>query len=162
MADSNDPLAALVEALLAEDGARREVRGALREQARLLRELRALGLPTTIVAHRVAVARGIALPIEERVRLANRLRKRAWRGTRGPTDLPGLDGLTPIAASPSDRALPPQRKEENMGKLIKRTITEEFVEEPDTEAEEQEAEEADEEEQAEVEEDAPPARRRRR
>ena len=147
----------LVLALRAEEQTRSALRDALREQGRILRELRATGLPATTVAHRIAAARGIALPVHDRLRLAERLRKRAWRGTHRPVDLAGPHGQ-PSATDPrSDRAITPDHKESNVGKLIKRTITEEYLEDDEGDEEEQEAE--DDETEEEVDEEPAPRRR---
>ena len=118
----------LAQALLDEERARSSVREAMCRQADLLRQLRNLGLPATRVAHRVAAAGGTALPLADRLRLAARLRKRAWRGTTRPADLARAGGLPAIPASPSDRAMTPNTKETNMPKLIKRTVVEEYIE----------------------------------
>jgi hypothetical protein len=148
----------LVLALRAEEQTRSALRDALREQGRILRELRATGLPATTVAHRIAAARGIVLPVRDRLRLAERLRKRAWRGTGRPTDLAGAHGQ-PSAEDPrSDRAITPDHKESNVGKLIKRTITEEYLE--DEEGDEEEQDEAEDDEAEEEVEDEPAPRRR--
>ncbi len=135
----------LVAALFGEEEARRAVGDALREQARLLRELRAVGLPASRVAQRVALARGLVLPIEDRLRLAERLRKRAWRGTRRPADLALPHGQTASADSRSERAIMPVHGETTMPeRLIKRVITEEYVSDEDEDLEGLEAEEDDE------------------
>jgi len=151
-------LDALAVALLAEEHARGEVRAALAQQADLLRQLRALGLPATRVAHRVAASRGISLPISDRQRLARRLRKRAERETARRADLAGSHGLTPSATSSWSWALTPQQQEEVMPKLVKRTVVEEYVEEKDDQEVEEDDAEGDEEED---EPEAAPAPRRR-
>ncbi len=144
-------IAELVGALIAEERARQAVRAALREQGRLLHSLRAAGLPAGAVAHRVAAVRGIALPVRDRLRLAERLRKRAWRGTHRPVDLTGAHGQ-PSAADPrSDRAITPRREDPMAGKIVRKTTTtvEEFTEKADEEGQDEaeddetEAEEAD-------------------
>jgi len=150
----------LVRVLLAEEEARRAVREALREQAELLRELRAAGLPASRVAQRVALARGIVLPVRDRLRLAERLRKRAWRGTHRPRDLAAAHGLALAADSHSEGAIKPTNDlESNMGKLIKRTITEEYLEDEDREEEERDQEDGAEAEEAEDDDEPAPRRR---
>ncbi len=161
-ARGDDLIADLVQALRAEESAREELRSARRRQAAALRELRALGIPSSRVAHRVAAARGLVLAFDERHRLAERLRKRRWRGTRCPDDLVSSHGQSSSAASRLDRALPPIDKESIMPTLVKRTTvteTEEFVEDPESTPEE---DESDEEESEEAEEPDEPARSRRR
>ncbi len=143
-APADDLIADLVQALLDEERARREVRAALRRQAELLHALRSEGFPATLVAHRVTSARGAVLPVRERLRVAQRLRKRALRETSRPAILAGAHGLTTVATSPSERALMPLHQESNMAaKLIKRVITEEFVE-ADEDQEALDAEDVDE------------------
>jgi hypothetical protein len=148
----------LVRSLLTEEQTRSALRNALREQGRILRELRATGLPTTTVAHRISAARGIVLPVRDRLRLAERLRKRAWRGTHRPVDLASAHGQVLTVDPRSDRALTPDHEESNMGKLIKRTITEEYLE--DEEGDEEEQDEAEDDETEEEVEDEPAPRRR--
>jgi hypothetical protein len=155
-------IAALVEALRDEERARREFRASLRRQAALLGQLSSLGLPTSTVVHRVARAQGLTLGLRERLRLAERFRKRRWRGTRCPADLGAAHGQSPSAASRSDWAIAPTDKESIMPKLVKRTTvteTEEFKEVEDGEEHEDEADEGEEEEEHE---ESTPARRRRR
>jgi hypothetical protein len=148
----------LVAALLEEEEARRAVRDALREQAELLRELRAAGLPASRVAHRVALARGLVLKIEERQRFAARLRQRLSRVTRRHGDLAGPHGLGPTAGSGFGRAIMPE-EDADMPKLVKRTVVEEFVEPDDRD--EHDEDEIDEDEIEEAEDDDVPASRRR-
>lgn len=78
-ASADDLIADLVLALADEEGARCSLRAARIRQAELLRALRAEGIRLGVVAHRVARARGMVLPVGERLRLAERLRKRASR-----------------------------------------------------------------------------------
>ena len=155
-------LAALADALLDEEKARSSVRAALRRQADLLQQLQRLGLPATRVAHRLGAARGEALSPGDRQRVARRLRKRAERETTRRAEHSGAHGLTASAISPSDRAITPDQKETPMAKLVKRTVTEEFIEEQpeehDEDLEEEEAEDGGEEAD---EPEAKPARRRK-
>ena len=167
-----DHLADLVQALLAEEKARGEVRAAVHRQAVALGELRRRGQPTSVVAHRVATARGLILALPDRLRLAARLRKRAWRGTRCPREVVTSHGPAPSSIAPSDRALTPDHQEIDMPSIVKRTtVTEEYLdrdkltedEDQDVENEEdvdEDDDEAEDEEQPEV--DATPRRRRRR
>jgi len=82
----NDLIADLVQALLDEETAHGTVREARSRQAELLRALRTAGVRLGVVAHRVARARGTVLPVEERLRLAERLRKRASRASRSRSE----------------------------------------------------------------------------
>jgi len=157
-----DLLAALAEALLDEERARGQVRSALARQADILRQLRVLGLPDSTVAHRVASAQGITLPLAERLRMAERLRKRRSRRTGRPVDLAGADGLTPSATSSLSWAITPPQQEEAMAKLVKRTITEEYVEEKDQDPDEVEEGAEEEEDGEEPGEEEKPAKARRR
>lgn len=154
-------LDALTEALLAEERARGEVRTALAHQAELLRHLRALGLPATRVAHRVAASQGVALPIGDRQRFARRLRKRAERETARRAGMAGFHGLTASPTSSWSWAISPPQQEEVMPKLVKRTITEEYVEEKDQDLDEVE-DGAEEEDGDEPDEEEKPAKARRR
>jgi hypothetical protein len=79
---SDDLIAELVQALLDEEAARDRAGEARTKQAELLRSLRERGLRFTSVAHRVSRARGWLLTTAERVRLADRLRKRRERDRR--------------------------------------------------------------------------------
>ncbi len=94
----DDLIADLVQALLDEEAARGSAREARARQAELLRALRAEGIRLGVVAHRVARARGMVLPVGERLRLAERLRKRASRMGGSCSD------QTVPAASPSRAA----------------------------------------------------------
>lgn len=76
---TDDMIAELVLALLDEESAREKAGDARAKQAELLRSLRDHGLRLTAVAHRVSRARGWLLPVADRIRLAERLRKRAAR-----------------------------------------------------------------------------------
>lgn len=143
-----DLVADLARVLLDEERARAGIREALRRQADLLRQLRVLGVTVTSVAHRLAVARGEALPVAGRLRLARRLRKRAERETARRLDLAQAVGLITPATPPSGWAITPVQKEDHMPQILKRTVTvEEFVdadiEEKDEDQEEQESEESD-------------------
>lgn len=104
-----DLVAALVEVLAAEERARHEARVAVGRQARILHELRALGLPASTVAHRIAAAQGRALSLADRLRLAGRLRKLAWRrGTSGPAEVTEAHGQPVSVAASSDWAITPE------------------------------------------------------
>jgi len=166
MSAAADHLAQLAQALLDEERARAEVRSAVHRQAVALRELRALGLPASTVAYRVAHARGLVLALPDRLRLAARLRKRAWRGTRCPDEVALSHGPALRTAPPCDRALPPESQENEMPRVVKRTtVTEEFLDPESTDEEQDEVEEdVDEAEDAEEEPEsaAPTPRRRRR
>jgi hypothetical protein len=153
-------LQALAAAMRAEEEARTAVRHAMADQARLLAQLRILGVPATAVAHRLGTARGVALPIQERLRLARRMRKRAQRETRRRAELGRLPGSPAVAGSPSSRrALMPVNQEGNaMAKLVKRVITEEYIdnrdlgdldEDREEEADDQEGEDGDSDEERE-------------
>ncbi len=100
----------LVAATRAERRAREELREALGAQAQVLRELREVGVPASRVAHRIARALGIVLPIDARRRLAATLRKRRSRalrrGTDGHGDPVAAPATRPLPALPSDRAFP--------------------------------------------------------
>lgn len=165
-----DLIAGLWQALQAEDSAAAAARAARGTQAKLLGELRALGVPTTRAVHRLAALGHLALPVGERLRLAERLRKRARRGTGRP-ELPlGAHGVAEPAALPSsERAPPPDTKESDMGKLFKRTtVTEEWVQPKmvdddalaaaDEESEDDDLDEELDEETDEDDEEAPPKR----
>ncbi len=155
-------VAALLEVLVGEERARGEVRKALHRQAALLAELRSLGLPTTRVAHRLAFARGVPLSIGERLRLARRLRKRALRETRRPPILAASSGLPPLPTSPLDhRALTPGDEETNVAKLVKRTITEEYLDEDAPEAALEEEDDTDGQDDTEEDVDEEPAPKKR-
>lgn len=77
---ADDLIADLVLALDDEKEARCSLRTAQGRQAELLRALRSAGLRFQVIVHRVARARGIVLPLDEKLRFAERLRKRASRG----------------------------------------------------------------------------------
>ena len=102
MAPGADRLGNLVQALLDEERARGEVRAALNRQVNLLRQLRAEGLPLTLVAYRVSRARGLALSVADRIRLGERLRKRASRRTCCPLDSAATDGQAASTTSRSE------------------------------------------------------------
>ena len=153
----------LAQALLDEERARAEVQAAVGRQADLLRDLRRLGVPATRVAQKVASSLGHPLPVGDRLRLARRLRKRAERETARRADLVAPSGHLVIAASPSDRALPPQPEEENvMPKLIKRTVVEEYVEDEAKDAERDEDADDQEEDEEEDGADEPESHSRKR
>ena len=119
----------LVQALLDEERARNAVHGAIHKQAELLRALRRAGLSTSAVAHRVALARGAVLPVKARQRLAASLRQRMSRVTRRHGNLAVPHGHAPSPDPGSGRAiLPINDLESKMAKLVKRTVTEEFIE----------------------------------
>ena len=126
-----DLLDDLARALLDEERAREEVRQAMARQATALGRLRDLGVPATRVVQRVAATHGMALAVGDRLTIARRLRKRAERETSRRAELRRPHGLTASAAAPSERAIPPELKEHPMPKLVKRTVTEEFIEEKD-------------------------------
>lgn len=155
----------LARSLLAEEEARRSVRDALREQATLLRELRGEGLALGRIAHRLGRALGHALSVRERLRLAERLRKRAARArTDRPPDLAVTHGQPPIVDARSDRALMPEKESTMPKKLIRRTVVEEFTQDID-DFEDQDHEQDDEDEDGDdesEENEATPVRRRAR
>lgn len=128
MTSPQDPVTTLWAALRAEDDALAAAAQARAQQAQLLHELREGGLPTTHVAHRLATYWGTPLSIRDRLRLAERLRKRARRGTRRPALLPAPHGLpaeAPIRSA--EGAITPADQENAMGKLLKRVTTEEWI-----------------------------------
>ena len=154
-------LADLLVALRDEDSARAALRDALHRQAVALWELRRAGMVTSTIAAKVAKARGETLDLRHRLKLAERLRKRAWRGTHRPVDHAVADGQSPIRTPPSDRAMVPINEEQIMPKLVKKTtVTEEYVE-PDDNDEIEDAEADVEDEAEESEEEPAPTRRRR-
>jgi len=171
MGPATDHLAELAQALRDEERARDEVRAVLNRQADLLRLLRSEGMTLPEVAHRVVRARGLVLPIAERLRLAERLRKRVSRRTTRPPNLAGSHGPAPSSIAPSDRALTPDHEEIDMPRIVKRTtVTEEYLDRdklPEDEDQEVEGEEDLDEHDGEAEteeepEDATPRKRRRR
>lgn len=121
----------LMDAILDEERARKAARLARERQVAAIEELRRSGLPVTAVASRVAHARGENLAVEGRLRFAERLRKRARRGTRCPLEMGRPHGLLQPDAAPSDQAAisPPVPKENTMPQILKRTTTttEEFL-----------------------------------
>jgi hypothetical protein len=158
----SDAMERLSRALVDEDAALTAMRDARQALVDVLIELRALGVPSTTAVHRIARMHGTALDVGARLRLAEALRKRAQRRTRCPAELAGPHRHLAALERPSDRALTPQRKEDDMGKLIKRTVTtEEFIEK-DEENEDLEGLEENEEELEETEEPevVKPTRRR--
>jgi hypothetical protein len=161
---SADLIDALARALRDEEQARAEVRRAMSQQAILIRQLRAAGLDSSRVAHRVAVARGVALSVGDRRRLAERLRGRARRWTVRPVDSGWAPGNGPLAGSPSDeRAIVPAQEEEDMAKrMIRRTTTIEEIVDPDALDGIDDAEDLTEQEEDEPEEETDGKRRRRR
>jgi hypothetical protein len=149
----------LVRALRAEDVARAGVRSAVAEQARLIGELRALGLPSTRIAHRVASANGTVLSVEARKRFAARLRQRLSRVTRGHGDLTAPHGQSPSADARSES----RQEVIQMPKIVKRVTTIETYAEPDEPDESEDAESEDEaDEQDETDDEEAPRRRQRR
>lgn len=152
-------VAKLAQALLEEEGARKAVREALRCQALLLGQLRREGVTTTTIAHRLAAARGMALPVADRIRLARRLRKRAERETARRAEEMCPSGQTASATSTSAWAFPPHCQEDAMSKLVKRTVVEEYEEQPSEEVEESIEETED--EPAEDDDERPAQRRRK-
>ena len=158
-------LAELLAGLAAEDSARTALRAALRRQAVAIAELRRAGVPTSLVAAKVAKARGETLALGERLRLAERLRKRASRGTSCPVDLAASHGQPPSETSSSDRVITPGQEELIMPNLVNKTTTttvEEFLEdERDESAEFDEEVEEDEPEEEQDEPEPKPSRRKR-
>lgn len=116
-------LQALAAAMRAEEDARSAVRSAMADQARLLAELRELGLPTTRVVHRVAADRGLILPVADRLRFAECLRRRAQRTTERRADSSAPHRHHGIASSSSPRAMEPSTEGDAMPRIIKRTTT---------------------------------------
>jgi hypothetical protein len=84
--EADDLIAELVQALLDEEAARGRAGDARARQAELLSNLRQQGLRLTAVAHRVSRLRGWVLSIPDRIRLAERLRKRATRNRADRSD----------------------------------------------------------------------------
>jgi hypothetical protein len=151
--------AKLAAALAAERAARAQARGALADQAALIHELRAEGLTSTRIAHRLACMDGTDLSVEARKRLAARLRQRLSRVTRSHGDLVLAHGQQAPEAPPSE-----SRKEvEPMAKIIKRVTTVETFTEPDEPDEVDESEsEDDAEEQEDADEETAPRRHHRK
>jgi len=94
-------LEALASALLDEERARAAVREARVRQASALRQLQADGMTWSVIAHRVSRTQGRVLPVHERLRLAERLRKRACARKLVPADLAAAPGATASAKLPS-------------------------------------------------------------
>jgi hypothetical protein len=158
-----DLVSGLFQAMLDEERARAELRVALSRQAALLRELRTSGLPLTVVAQRIARARGVVMPIGERLRLAERLRKRVARRTTCPANNVAPHGQAASPTSRLDRVLPPNEKEMVMPKIVKRTVVEEFVDDAeDSERQEDEQGEAEDDDVSEEQSADGPSRSRRR
>jgi hypothetical protein len=157
------PLEELAEALRAEDQARGSIRDARRRQADAFRELQRAGMPGTTVALRVARLLGRTVSISERRRLAELLRKRAYRTrTSCPDNLALSHGHAPMADARCDRAIKLDHGESNMRGLVKRVVTEEFIEKRQGEDDGEELELGEHEEEDEVDEDEPrPSRRRK-
>jgi hypothetical protein len=80
---ADDLIADLALALADEEEARCSLRTAQARQAELLRALRTASVSFGVIAHRVTRAQGAALPVSDRLRLAERLRKRAARTRSG-------------------------------------------------------------------------------
>ena len=123
--------------------------------------LQGAGIPTTVVAFHVAQAMGLPATVEDRLRLAARLRKRASRardpGSRTSCEATGgATGTTAAAAEHSNG------KEATMAKVVRRKITEEWEEQ--AEPGEDLADEVDEEveEDGDEDEEEKPTRRKRR
>jgi hypothetical protein len=154
----------LADALRAEDQARGSIRDARRRQADAFRELQRAGMPGTTVALRVARLLGRTVSISERRRLAELLRKRADRTrTSCPADLAVSHGLSGAKHSPCDRAISPDHTESDMARLVKRVVTEEYLEKrEDEDLELEDLELGDEEVDDEHDEEGPAPRRRRK
>jgi len=155
----SDRLAELEAAFRAERDARDRLREAMRAQGEILRDLRAGGVASTIIAVRVARILGLPLGVESRKRIAAMLRSR----TRRHSFLPRVDGDNESSGVPLAVLA---GKEISMPKLLKRTVvTEEFVEsagDSDVEAEEEESDESNETEEDDVDEQDEDAGQRRR
>jgi hypothetical protein len=149
----------LVAAQAAEDEARNQIRRARAEQAAAISELRAAGLSSTQIAHRVAFANGNVLSRGARKQFAARLRQRLSRVTRGHGELAATHGLH-AAATPSSES---RKKVEPMAKIIKRVTTVETFTEPEEPDEVDESEsEDDAEDQDDADEEKPSRRRHNR
>lgn len=159
-------LQALAAAMRAEEDARSAVRSAMADQARLLAELRELGLPTTRVVHRVAADRGLILPVADRLRFAECLRRRAQRTTERRADSSAPHRHHGIASSSSPWAMEPSTEGDAMPRILKRTTTtvEELLDDKNLNGLEdgEEADEPDEEDGSEEESEDLRERRRRR
>ena len=143
------------EARTAVRDARVRAQDAVREQARILRILKAQGTRLTAAAQWIAKALGLPLTVESRIKIAATLRQRLHRervtaghGILAPPALPEA----PSALDPAGARMEREHEQEektNMGKMIKRTtttVTEELVrqdEELAAEAEQAEGEDPD-------------------
>lgn len=160
-------LQALAASMHAEEEARTALRHAMADQARLLAELRRMGVPTTAVAHRLSAAQGVALQIADRLRLARCLRKRAQRETRRRAELGPIPGSRAVARPGSDRRATTPATEGEMPKIVKRTVTttEEYMDDRDLaglESEDDDAESQESDDGDEAEPDEQSERKRRR
>jgi len=112
----SDRLAELEAAFRAERDARERLREAMHTQGEILRDLRASGVVSSIIAVRVARILGQPLGVESRKRIAAMLRSRTRRHSFLPRP-PGVPELGPVAF--------PKTEAEAMPRLIKRIVTEE-------------------------------------
>jgi len=120
-------IAELRDALDEERVARQTVRQSLHRQAVALARLKEAGMPATAVVARLVRLEGLSLSVEQRLRLAGKLRKRAQRETRCPTFFKATH--RDVDESVLHSQPQPQRETDMAKKLVKRTITtEEFVE----------------------------------
>ena len=160
----SDRLTELEVAFRAERDARGRLREAMRTQGEILQDLRAGGVASSIIAIRVARILGLPLGVESRRKIAAMIRQR----TRRHSFLRRRDGapeVGPVAF--------PKTEVETMPRLIKRIVTEEFVQtdedlnESDPDKVDGDSDESDETDEDEVDEPVgqrrrPPSDRRRR
>lgn len=154
----------LAEQRAAEVSARETLRSSKRLQAGILDELAALGIPFTMVAHRLICLEGGALSAMHRRRRAGQLWKRLQRARRtvGPLEraAPPLAGAGGSLRSNATTDAAASGEELDMATLVKRTITEEYsVDEFDGDDVEVDVDVSDEQDE---EEEASPSRRRKR
>jgi len=152
----------LHKALCEEEQARQLIREAQVHQAEALRLLRELGVPYSIVAVRVARLRGSTLHLDKRLRLDAVLRQRLSRVTKRHGILRAASGADQAPQLGSLWAITPDHGESNMARLVKRVVTEEYIEKREDEDDGEELELGEHEEEDEVDEDEPrPSRRRK-
>jgi len=132
----SDRLAELEAAFRAEHDARDRLREAMQAQAEILRDLRAGGIASTIIAMPIARFLGLPLGVESRKRIAAMLRSRTRRHSFLPRP-PGVPELGPVAF--------PKTEAETMPRLIKRVTTEEFIQADEEDVDESDSSKVDEE-----------------
>jgi hypothetical protein len=125
MVAPSDLLTQLGAAIHEERASRKAAQEASSRQDQLLQQLRAERVPYTAIAHHIAKAEGLTPSVQERKRIAQKLRQRV---TRRHSSL-GATGSHETAAPLS---LAHHTKEQiAMPKLIKRVTTEEFIADED-------------------------------